>query len=471
MAGYRSFAKNVGLLTLANFGTKILSFLLVPLYTSVLTTNEYGTYDIAVTTIGVLVPLLTQNVVDAVLRFSMDKNVDKGGVLSIGIKHFLISLVPVVLVLIANSVFGVSPVLVELSPLVLLLYVSQALSGIVLYYVRGINRFTDIAGSSVMCSALIIGCNIVFLVVFQWGLSGYFLANIVGPLLQCVYLLMRLKLHGVNPFRVDKQLEHEMLIYSRPMMANSISWWVTNVSDRYVVTFFCGVAANGIYSVASKIPSILSIVQTVVGQAWTISAVEEFDPEDSNGFFSNMYAAYNCAMVVVCSFIIACNLLLARILYAKEFYAAWQYAPFLTISIVFGALAGYVGGVLAAVKDSKEFARSSVVGAVVNIALNILTVPFIGALGAAVATFVSYWVTWFMRVQKLKSYMRIRINIIRDYVSYALLVLQAVLFFTPLSLVAVHSCEAVLVVIIVVLYRREVFAVLRKGRSVVKKGK
>ena len=97
--------------------------------------------------------------------------------------------------------------------------------------------------------------------------------------------------------------------------------------------------------------------------------------------------------------------------------------------------------------------------------------PFIGALGAAVATFVSYWVTWFMRVRKLKSYMRIRINIIRDYVSYALLVLQAVLFFTPLSLVAVHSCEAVLVVIVVVLYRREVSAALRKGRSVVKKGK
>lgn len=105
-----------------------------------------------------------------------------------------------------------------------------------------------------------------------------------------------------------------------------------------------------------------------------------------------------------------------------------------------------------------------------NIALNLLTVPFIGALGAAAATLVSYWVTWFMRVRKLKSYMRIRINITRDYVSYALLVLQAVLFFAPLSLVAVHSCEAALVVIIVILYRREVFVALRKGRSVVKKG-
>ena len=222
---------------------------------------------------------------------------------------------------------------------------------------------------------------------------------------------------------------------------------------------------------ASKIPSILSIVQTVVGQAWTISAVDEFDPEDSNGFFSNMYAAYNCVMVIVCSFIIACNLLLARILYANEFYAAWQYAPFLTISIVFGALAGYVGGVLAAVKDSKEFARSSVVGAVVNIALNLLTVPFIGAVGAAVATLVSYWVTWFMRVRKLKSYMRIRINITRDYVSYALIVLQAALFFTPLGLVTVHFCEVALFIIIVVLYRREAFVALRKGRSVIKKGK
>ena len=471
MAGYRAFVKNVGLLTLANFGTKILSFLLVPLYTSVLTTAEYGTYDLALTTIGVLVPILTQNVVDAVLRFSMDEDVDKGAVLGVGIKHFLISLLPVAVVLLVNSVLGVSPDLARLAPLIMLLYVSQALSGIVLYYVRGLNKFSDIAVSSVLCSALIIGCNILFLVVFRWGLTGYFFANILGPLLQCVFLLARLNLHGVSPLRCDRALEGEMLTYSRPMIANSIAWWVNNVSDRYVVTFFCGVAANGIYSVASKIPSILSVVQSVVGQAWTISAVEEFDPEDSNGFFANMYAAYNCVMVVVCSFIIAFNLLLAKLLYANEFFAAWQYAPFLTISIVFGALAGYVGGVLAAVKDSKEFAKSSVIGAGVNVVLNIATVPFMGALGAAVATLVSYWITWFLRMRKLRAYMKIRINIGRDYLSYALLVIQAILFFAPMGLVPVHIGEAALVVLVVVLYRGELFAALRKGRSFARKGK
>ena len=189
-------------------------------------------------TVGVLVPLLTQNIVDAVLRFSMDRGVSKSDVLSVGIKHFLVSLVPVGIILLVNSVLGISPELVALAPLVLLLYVSQALSGIVLYYVRGANRFSDIAVSSVMCSALIIGCNILFLVVFQWGLTGYFLANIIGPSLQSVYLLGRVGLYGVNPFGADRNLEREMLSYSRPMIANSIAWWVNNVSDRYVVTSF-----------------------------------------------------------------------------------------------------------------------------------------------------------------------------------------------------------------------------------------
>lgn len=471
MAGYRSFAKNVGLLTLANFGTKILSFLLVPLYTSILTTAEYGTYDLAMSTIGVLVPVLTQNVVDGVLRFSMDRDVDRKGVLAIGIRHFLISLVPVAAALVANAVLGVSNDLARISPLVMLLFVSQGISGIALYYVRGANRFADIAVSSVMCSALVIGCNVLFLVGFGWGLTGYFLANIIGPLLQSVYLLLRVGLKGADPLHVDKALERDMLAYSRPLIANSIAWWVNNVSDRYVVTLFCGIGANGIYSVASKIPSILSVVQSIVAQAWTVSAVEEFDPEDSNGFFANMYAAYNCVMVVVCSAIIACNLFLAKMLYANEFFTAWQYAPFLTISIVFGALAGYVGGILSAVKDSKEFARSSVIGAVANILLNFATVPFIGALGASIATLASYWITWFLRMRTLKRYMRVRIRTLRDHASYLVLLMQACLFFSHMASAMIHAGEIALFVIILVLYRGEIIAVFRKGHSVVKRRK
>lgn len=463
MAGYRGFAKNVGFLTLANFGTKILGFLLVPLYTTVLTTAEFGTYDLVVNTIGLLIPIFTQNIVDSVLRFTMDKDVDKGGVLRIGVKHFLISLVPIAVFLELNAIFKFFPDIVWLSPIIMLLYISQSLPAIVSCHVQGLNRFGDIAVSSVICSALVIGCNIVFLLPLQMGLTGYFLANAIGPLVQTAFLCMRVRLSGERLSRGCKELEQNMLSYSRPLIANNIAWWVNNASDRYVVTFFCGVEANGIYSVASKIPSILSVVQSIVNQAWTISAVSEFDPDDRNGFFSNMYAGYNCAMTVICSLIIAFNMVLAKFLYANDFFAAWQYAPFLTVSIVFGALAGYIGGILAAVKDSKEFARSSIWGAVSNIALNLIMVPVIGPLGAAIATMACYWLTWFLRVRKLKKYINIRMRLARDYVSYAILVVQSIIFLAVPDLVVAHVIEAVLFAVIILLYRYEMQAVVRKG--------
>ena len=73
--------KNMGILTISNFSSKILVFLLVPLYTSVLSTKEYGTYDLAVSTATLLYPILTLNIVDAVMRFLMDKESDKKAVI------------------------------------------------------------------------------------------------------------------------------------------------------------------------------------------------------------------------------------------------------------------------------------------------------------------------------------------------------------------------------------------------------
>lgn len=86
MNKYKYLFKNIGLLTLSNFVTKLLSFFLVPLYTSVLTTGQYGTYDLFNTTIGVLIPILTLNILDAILRFGMDKAYDKDAIVTLGTK-------------------------------------------------------------------------------------------------------------------------------------------------------------------------------------------------------------------------------------------------------------------------------------------------------------------------------------------------------------------------------------------------
>ena len=463
MNRYKYLIKNIGLLTLSSFATKLLSFFLVPLYTNILTTTEYGTYDIFHTTISVLIPILTLNVQESVMRFALDKKYNREAIVTIAMRYMMISCGIIITGLFVNSFLGISSIGKKYAVYFFLMFFSQALSCIVPAYIRGIDKIADLSVSSVIASAVTIGCNILFLVVFRWGLIGYFLANIIGPLIQCIYLMFRAKMFQYTHLSMRYISEtKEMFDYSKPMIANSIAWWVNNASDRYVVILFCGLAENGIYSVASKIPSILNIFQSIFSSAWTLSAVRDFDPEDKNGFFANTYKAYNCLMVIICSVIIVVDKILARFLYAKDFYVAWKCVPWLTIAIVFGALSGYIGGFFSAVKNSKIYAQSTIVGAITNIILNLLITPLAGPLGAAIATAVSYFVVWAIRYWHSKRFIKLKINLLRDIVTYILLVLQSVVLVMVYNELLLYLIEGVLFIMIVLSYFHEIMQIITK---------
>ena len=468
MNRYRYLFKNIGLLTLSSFATKLLSFFLVPLYTNILTTTEYGTYDLFNTTVGVLLPILTLNVQDAVMRFVIDSKSNRKAIVSVAMKILLIANIIVATGLIVNSIFDISMLVKEYAIFFFLMFLVQSLSGVITYYVRGIDKIADLSISSVLVSVFTISCNVIFLVIFHWGLIGYFLANIIGPLVQCLYLVICSDMIHDTDLRANFSEEKKaMLDYCKPMIANSVAWWINNTSDRYVVIFFCGLAENGVYSVASNISSILNIFQSIFSQAWTLSAVRDFDPEDKNGFFANTYRIYNCLMVLICSAIIVVDKLLARFLYAKDFYVAWRYVPWLTIAIVFGALSGYIGGFFSAVKNSKIFAQSTVVGAISNIILNFIMTPFMGALGAAIATAVCYFVVWVIRYWHSKKFIKLKIRLRRDIITYSLLVVQSIVLLFKDGIM-LYTIEVGVFLIIAGLYAGDLMWILEKGKRAMK---
>lgn len=425
--GYKYLFKNIGILTLSQLLTKIFIFFLVPLYTSILSTSEYGIYDLFNTSIGVLIPILTLNIQEAVLRFSMDKNNSRSAIVSISFKYLLISFCCVIVGLWVNSFFSISILIRKYSLLFFLMFAVQAGTGLFTFYIRGLDKIAALAISSIVATIVTVSCNIVFLIIFRWGFYGYIIANITGPLVQCIYLAICSHYFLDVRFKRYEEENKKMVAYSSPLMANSIAWWINSVLDRYVVSFFCGLAVNGIYSIAGKIPAILNMFQSIFNSAWTLSAVKDFDPEDKKNFFSNTYRAYNCLLTLGSSVIIMFDKILARFLYSKEFYAAWKYVPWLTIAILFGALSGYLGGFFSAVKQPKLFAVSTIIGAILNVILNLIFTPIYGAMGAAIATLVCYFTVWLFRYIQSKKYIRLRINICRDSISYILLCLQSVL--------------------------------------------
>lgn len=456
---YQYLTKNVLIFAISSFGTKFLSFLLVPFYTSVLTTAEYGIADIITTTATLMMYVCTVNIADAVLRFAIERKKSQKEILVFGIRVLLIgSLVAILFLTITSQLHLVDwPIMYYI--FIFLYFWSTALYQIMSSYLRALDKVVEVAVAGIISTAVMIAGNIVFLLVIKIGIYGYLLSMVLGPVVASVYCMIKADVKGHDYIKCvcSTAVQKEMLQYCAPLIFNNIALWINAFLDKYFVTAICGVETNGIYAVASKIPTILATFYTVFSQAWTLSAIKEFDGDDSDGFFGNTYSIYNAAIAMACSIVILFNIPLARILYAKDFFTAWNYSSVLLISIMFNALTAFLGSIFSAVKDSKVIASTTVVSAICNIVLNILMIPKFGALGAAIATAASYMVMWMLRLGYARKYIKMNLSLIKDCFVYVLLILQVVVEHTKNH---GYIAQVIIVAVIMLMYRKYIRTII-----------
>ncbi len=390
--------KNTAILTISNFAAKIFGFFLVPLYTGILTTEEYGIYDFIVSALSLIFPILTLNIRDAVLRFSLDERYSQNDIGRIGIKYIGRSSIIVLLFLNIIHFFNILPGAHEYYIFFFFCYLSSSAYNFLVQYAKGCEQVKDMGIGGAIVSICSIVFNIIFLLVFRIGLSGLFVASILAEAIASIYFIVRLRLwECITLGKHNKALEREMLIYCVPLIATALSWWINGALDKYVVTYMCGMAANGLLAISYKLPSIINMLQTIFAQAWQISAVKEYGKEEAAVFYGNTFYIINTLMCAVCAWLIFMTRPMARILFANEFYDAWQFVPFLLISSVINCASGLLGSILSASKNSKSMMLSAVVGAGANIGLNFLLVRFMGIQGATIATVLSSFIIYFIR--------------------------------------------------------------------------
>ncbi len=389
--------KNMGILTFSNFASKILVFLLVPLYTSVLSTSEYGMYDLIVSTVSLIVPILSLNIIDAVMRYMMDRKYSHNEVATIGIVHVSISIFLVGSALFICECFKIFSQINGFKLLIFGYYVTYIINQYLIQFAKGLDKIKEMGIAGVLETVVMILTNVLFLLVWKFGIIGFFVANILSQVAPMIYFTFSLRMWTYIEKNVNRVLQMEMLLYCTPLIASVIGWWVNSGSDKYVITFFCGMAANGLLSVAYKIPSILNMFQSIFIQAWQISAIKEYGEKDTAQFYGKTFNMVNMLMCIFCAVMIIMTKPLASILYAKDFYNAWKFVPFLLISSIFNCASGFLGPVLSAKKDFRAMARSSIYGAVVNLILNIIFVQIIGIQGIVMATAIASLVIYLSR--------------------------------------------------------------------------
>lgn len=429
---------------IGQFASKILVFFLVPFYTSVLSTEEYGISDLLITTSNLAYPFFTLMVSTAILRFCLDKKEDPVKIFSVGLWIDLTGY----LVLVGTAIF-IFPYFMSRAyiPYFLLYYIFDAINALLLNYLRGLNNVKMYSLVGVINTLLLITFNLIFLLYFKMGIKGYLLAMILSLGSVDLIIIIREKLweNIYLPWKIEKKLLKNMLTYCFPLIPNQMSWWVSNSSDRYIMNYFRPVSELGVYSVSYKIPSIMTTMSSIFTGAWEISAVDDFGTEKNRKFFSEMYYEYLNLLIVLCASVLVFIRPLAYILFKKEFYGAWLFVPALLYATLFNGMCGFVGTIFSAAKKTNAIFFTTIAGAVTNIVLNFCLIPNWGAQGAAIATAFSYVATFISRLVISNKI----INLTIDYKSdiFKLLLLLGAVIATCINVYVgiISSCMVLLV--------------------------
>lgn len=415
----RYLIKNTLIFTIGNFASKFISFILVPLYTNILTTSEYGIIDLMVVISTLIVPFITINIGEGIMRFMLDKNSDYNKIMSIEIVVLLFSTAISFLLI---PIIKLIPQLNEYSLLFFIYMISFCFNQVLLMTLRGEEKLKEYAFGNILYTFFIAIFNIIFLVKFGMGIKGYFLAYISSNIIVILYSIYKTNILSVlKKFNFDKKLFIKMANYSIVLIPNSFMWWIMNSLDKVMVTGLISVAANGIYSISYKIPTLLSTFSTIFNQSWSYSAIKEKDSKDSNQYSNKIFDG-----LFKISILFGVGLLLImrpflRIYVGTEFYSSWKYSTFLIIGFIFMTLGGFVATIYTVQKDSVGFVKSAFIGAFVNLLLNFILIPTIGIYGAAVATMLSYISVFIYRIYDTKKYQFIRVHKKENYVGIFIL--------------------------------------------------
>lgn len=430
MDKYKRLASNTLIFAIGTFSSKLLTFFLTRLYTAVLEQAEFGITDLIQQSGNLLLPLVTLGITNAVVRFGLDKGVRKSDVFTTG----LLSLAGgfVVLLLIA-PLLGMIELLSGRVWLLCLFVLMSSLRSLCAQFVRADNRIKLFAVDGILSTITTILFNVLYLVVLDWGVFGFIFSIVCADALSVIFLFAVARLDRFIKFRgLDTAISRSMLKYAIPLIPNTVLWWITNVSDRYIVTAVWGEEYNGLYAAAYKIPSLIMLASGIFMDAWQISAITEEKERDK--FYTRVMSMYSVFLFAMASGIVLFTRVIPHVLFAPAYYEAWKYIPLLVISMVFTCMVNFLGSIYMVEKKSVRSLVTAAISAVINILLNLWWIPLYGVNGAAAATLVCYLVVFAIRLVDTRRYIRICWNWVRLIGCTVLLLLQTVLLLTEVPL-------------------------------------
>jgi O-antigen/teichoic acid export membrane protein len=395
MDRYKRLASNTIILAAGQFSSRFLVIIMMRFYTGILSTDGYGAVGLIIDACVIIMAIVTLSINDAIIRFGLDSKYDKAQVFSIGLTTVIMGLV----------VFAfITPALNSIETFrgyafwIYLYVFSGSIKSCCCLFARSAGYVKLYAIDGLFTTVMNITFNLVFMLGFGMGVTGYLLSVIIADALSTIFVFYMAGLKKyLRFFGLNKHLRGSMYRFSLPLIPTAVMWWITGLSAGFFIESFMGIDFTGIYKAAYRFPNIIIIISLIFSQAWNMSAITEKNSRTIARFYTNVFNIFQSAIYIMAAGLMLVIRPALRIMTTEGFHDAYKFSSLLILAVVFTCFSTFAGSVYVASKKSVRSMFTAIIGAVVNIALNLFMIPEWGLHGAALATLISYLIIFIVR--------------------------------------------------------------------------
>lgn len=397
------FIKTSGVYFVGTVLTKLITFLLLPLYTAYIAPAGMGTYDAAIAYITFLCSMIYLDIWSAIMRFVYEyQGEERKKPINSGLAIFLLStILYTVIVAGVNVVFDV--------PYMLFIYLyglllnTQTLCG---YLARTQGKNILYASAGLVGSFVHIAANIVLIVSFKMDYSALFISSCIGYGVNIIIVATGIKLPKLISFKAfDLKLFKKMFWFSIPLCANSVAYWFLSSYNRVAITNILGSEANGMYAIAGRFGSFITLFTSCFTMAWQEMSYskEAVGLENQDKFYTKAINAYVKFLCMGLSMIVPVIYVIYPLMTADTYAAGKEMIPMYLLATIASSVSGFLGNIFTAIKKNNLLFYTTVAGSVVNVVTVHLLLPVIGAQGASIALFLGFGINCVVRVHMLQK--------------------------------------------------------------------
>jgi O-antigen/teichoic acid export membrane protein len=398
----KRLAKESLIYGLSGYISKSISLLLLPLYTAVLTTEDYGILDLLGTIVIVSTFLILSGTDTSVGYYYFRKeHYDERSEIIISSMYVRLIFSVVAFIIIFIGAQYISQLLFgkDLSLFVIITgmtIVFQALHSFLFNLLRlefRIWLYTILSSINILLSILL---TIYFVLVKGQGVYGALLAQAISYGLIFIYTLFYV--FKRYKFGFSFKWVKKILAYGFPLIGTGIAVWVLNSTDRYFLAHYVDLSAVGIYAVGAKLAAIVGIVGGALQMSWGPYAMDIQYEKNAKDIYSKVFQLYCIANIVIILAISMFAIDILKVFTQPDFYSAKAVVPFLCTSVFFTSAYFIVSIGINLTKKLQHTIWITVAAAGVNIGLNFILTPMFGPVGAAfcimTANFVIFLLTY-----------------------------------------------------------------------------